>query len=144
MNRSESVGSEAPQKLQGTQDISRSRAFAFVPYTPTNATAKKQTLTILRPALLCCGAETTQRTNQGGALVLALAFTLPAEVRLHLDFLLALRYVVQLPDEHAVAVRENADLKPAEDGAVQVGKIHRDIAVRGRGATACFCGSTKF
>lgn len=37
-------------------------------------------------------------------------FALPAEVGFHLDFLLALRYIVQLRDEHAVAVRENTNL----------------------------------
>lgn len=35
---------------------------------------------------------------------------LPAEMRLHLDFFLSLRHIVQLTDQHVVAVRENADL----------------------------------
>lgn len=65
-------------------------------------------------------------------------FASPAEVRLHFDLLLLLRNVLQLFDEHLVAVRENANLRQNKpptiaqrDAADQGGRVTHEIDQEG-------------
>lgn len=92
-----------------------------------------------------CSTAAPQGT-QAATRPFAFAFALPAEVGLHLDFFLALRYTVQLPDELFVAVCENADLTHStEDGTRSlIESAHPDIATPqdGGGKRAELFGTT--